>query len=84
MLALAIPKTISIFEVDPRGDAKDEGPGPSLYKEWKLTRDVRAATGRFAACRHGQKLTLVLHGRAGCTDASHFTDWSSWSTAGRS
>ena len=23
MLALAIPKTISIFEVDPRGDAKD-------------------------------------------------------------
>ena len=44
-LALAIPKIISIFEVDPRGDAKDEGLGPSLYKEWKLTAD---AVAKFA------------------------------------
>ena len=31
-LTLALPKIISIFEVDPR-DRKDEGTGPQLYKE---------------------------------------------------
>lgn len=75
-LTLAIPQTISIFEVDPRGDTKDNGLGPSLYKEWKLTANAvgdglfRRVTGA------GQKITLVLHGRGiGCTDAGHFTDW---------
>lgn len=35
-LVLELPDKISIFEVDPR-DAPDQGTGPSLYKEWKLT-----------------------------------------------
>jgi hypothetical protein len=75
-LALAMPKSISIFEVDPRGDDKDTGLGPSLYKEWKLTATA-AGNGLFrSVVGPGQKLTLVLHGRGhGCTDASHFTDW---------
>ena len=75
-LMLAIPKTISIFEVDPRGDEKDEGLGPSLYKEWKLTAKAEGS-GLFRHMVGGkQKITLVLHGRGiGCTDASHFTDW---------
>jgi len=75
-LTLTLPKTISIFEVDPRGDEKDEGLGPNLYKEWKLTGDV-SGTGAFRrAAGKGQKLTLIVHGRGrGCTDADHFTDW---------
>lgn len=75
-LTLAVPQTISIFEVDPRGDAKDEGLGPSLYKEWKLTANA-AGDGLFRQVTGaGQKITLVLHGRGrGCTNSSHFTDW---------
>ncbi len=75
-LTLAIPRTISIFEVDPRGDEKDKGLGPSLYKEWKLTANA-AGDGLFRrVVGAGQKITLVLHGRGiGCTDAGHFTDW---------
>lgn len=75
-LVLTIPKTISIFEVDPRGGTRDEGLGPVLYKEWKLTADVRG-DGLFKGLTGaGQKLTLVLHGAGrGCTDAGHFTDW---------
>src|SRR5688572_23829515 len=33
-LTLAIPDSISIFEVDPRGGTEDSGLGPVLYKEW--------------------------------------------------
>lgn len=75
-LVLAIPKTIAIFEVDPRGEEKDNGLGPSLYKEWKLTANA-AGDGLFRRIvGAGQKITLVLHGRGiGCTDAGHFTDW---------
>lgn len=76
VLTLAIPGTISIFEVDPRGGTKDEGLGPVLYKEWQLTNNAQG-TGAFRALvGTGQKLTLILHGRGrGCTEASHFTDW---------
>jgi len=75
-LTLAIPDTISIFEVDPRGGTEDTGLGPVLYKEWQLTADA-SGTGLFEPLvGTGQKLTLVLHGRGrGCTDATHFTDW---------
>ena len=81
-LALAMPKTISIFEVDPRGrnaaedKAVDGSVGPSLYKEWKLTANA-AGDGLFKAIVGGQqKMTLIFHGHGiGCTDASHFTDW---------
>ena len=75
-LTLAMPKTISILEVDPRGESKDEGLGPVLYKEWKLTTDARGDGLFKGAAGAGQKLTLVLHGSGrGCTEASHFTDW---------
>jgi hypothetical protein len=75
-LTLALPKTISIFEVDPR-DSKDTGHGPPLYKEWKLNANA-AGDGIFRATTgSGQKITLILHGRGGgCTDASHFSHWS--------
>jgi hypothetical protein len=74
-LTLALPRTISIFEVDPRGDEKDKGLGPTLYKEWKLTAKADGA-GIFRAATAGQSLTLVLHGRGlACTSYEHFTDW---------
>jgi hypothetical protein len=75
-LTLTLPKTISIFEVDPR-DTKDTGYGPPLYKEWKLNANA-AGDGMFRATTGAnQKMTLVLHGRGpGCTDASHFSHWS--------
>ena len=75
-LTLAMPGDVSIFEVDPRGDTEDKGLGPVLYKEWQLSADARG-TGLFESIAGaGQKLTLVLHGRGrGCTEASHFTDW---------
>lgn len=75
-LTLAIPDTISIFEVDPRGGTEDTGLGPVLYKEWQLTAKA-SGTGMFGpVVGAGQTLTLVLHGRGrGCTDATHFTDW---------
>ena len=75
-LTLAIPGTISIFEVDPRGGERDEGLGPNLYKEWQLTANA-SATGVFRPLvENSQKVTLVLHGRGrGCTEATDFTDW---------
>ena len=77
MLALAIPDTISIFEVDPFGDEKDEGLGPVLYKEWQLTADAHATGALRRLVESGPKVTLIFHGRGrGCTEAMHFTDWS--------
>jgi len=75
-LVLAMPSTISIFEVDPRGAEKDTGLGPNLYKEWKLTANA-AGDGLFRGVVGArQKMTLVLHGRGNaCTSADHFTDW---------
>jgi hypothetical protein len=75
-LTLALPDTISIFEVDPRGDTKDEGLGPLLYKEWSLTAKP-VGTGLFApAVKVVKSMTLVLHGRGrGCTEPADFTDW---------
>ncbi len=75
-LKLAIPDTIAIFEVDPRGDSKDDGLGPVLYKEWQLTANVEATGVLRSMVANGQKVTLILHGRGrGCTDAPDFTDW---------
>jgi len=75
-VTLAIPDAISIFEVDPRGNEKDQGLGPSLYKEWQLTANA-SATGTFRALvDSSQKAMLIFHGRGrGCTEAMHFTDW---------
>lgn len=76
VLTLAIPDTISIFEVDPRGDTRDNGLGPSLYKEWQLTASASGSGAFRSLVGTGQKVTLILHGRGhGCTEAMHFTDW---------
>ena len=76
-LTLAIPQTISIFEVDPRGSEPDGGLGPAFYKEWQLTGTAKA-TGvlRPLVESRDQKVTLIVHGRGrGCTEVSEFTDW---------
>lgn len=74
-LSLARPNTISVFEVDPR-DRPDEGLGPRLYKEWKLSAPA-AASGVFqpsVAAR--QILTLILQGGGNsCTSSIDFTHW---------
>jgi hypothetical protein len=73
---LALPRNISIFEVDPHGESKDEGLGPSLYKEWTLTAPaaVTGILGRTGDPR--TTLSLILHGGGrNCTDAAHFTHW---------
>jgi hypothetical protein len=76
-LSFTVPNKIWIFTVDPFGDAKDEGLGPSLYKEWRLTTPVKS-DGIFRRARPpGHMATLIFHGRGrGCTEAEHFTDWS--------
>ena len=70
-----LPQKISVFEVDPR-DGSDQGTGPVLYKEWKLTGDV-TAFGTFNATDDArQLLTLILQGRGNsCTAAADFTHW---------
>lgn len=74
-LTLALPKTISIFEVDPR-IGKDGEKEPVLYKEWKLNANA-AGDGIFQKTTGaGQKMTLILHGRGnGCTEANQFSHW---------
>jgi hypothetical protein len=76
VLTLAIPDTISIFEVDPRGMSKDTGLGPNLYKEWQLTANVRGTGALRPMVDPSQKVALILHGGGrGCTEVMHFTDW---------
>jgi hypothetical protein len=74
-LALELPGKISIFEVDPR-DAPDQGTGPSLYKEWKLTGKVTGSGAFAAGAAAGQLVTLIVQGRGNsCTSASDFAHW---------
>ncbi len=76
-VTLALPDTISIFEVDPRGGEPDAGLGPAFYKEWQLT-GTATATGllRPLVETGDQKVTLIVQGRGrGCTEAAEFTDW---------
>jgi hypothetical protein len=76
MLAIPHPSTVSVFEVDPRGDAHEGGTGPSLYKEWKLT-GKPTGTGIFTAgLGPSQLLTLIFQGRGNsCTSSVDFTHW---------
>jgi hypothetical protein len=74
-LALVRPKTVSVFEVDPR-DSPDVGQGPTLYKEWKISSPA-SGSGVFApgAGPH-QLLTLIIHGRGNsCTSDIDFSHW---------
>ena len=74
-LALELPNKISVFEVDPR-DAPDQGTGPALYKEWKLSGRA-GGSGVFApGAAAGHTLTLIVQGRGNsCTSASDFAYW---------
>jgi hypothetical protein len=74
-LTLSLPKTISIFEVDPRA-GKDDEKEPVLYKEWKLNANA-ASEGIFQKTTGAaQKMTPILHGRGnGCTEANQFSHW---------
>ncbi len=74
-LSLRVPQNISIFEIDPR-DSPDQGTGPVLYKEWKLTGEA-TGTGAFSGTNSSkQVLTLILQGRGNsCTSAQDFTHW---------
>ncbi|MDT3688098.1 MAG: hypothetical protein RO009_24020 [Pseudorhodoplanes sp.] len=73
---LVLPRSISIFEVDPHGERKDAGLGPSLYKEWTLTTPATVSGILQRAGGTGQSISLILHGGGNaCTDESHFTDW---------
>jgi hypothetical protein len=75
VVTLTMPGSISIFEVDPRGDENDAGLGPSLYKEWQLTASAQVA-GALGPLARGGTATLILHGRGrSCTDAMDFTAW---------
>jgi hypothetical protein len=74
-LSLELPKKISIFEVDPR-DSADEGTGPTLYKEWKLTGEVTGSDAFASSNGPRQRLTLILQGRGNaCTSGGDFTAW---------
>lgn len=75
-LALPGPRTITLFEVDPRDDP-GSGLGPVLYKEWTLTSPA-AGSGVFSAgLGPGQELSLILHGRGyNCTTIDQFKHWS--------
>jgi len=74
-LAFALPKTLTRFEIDPRS-TPDEGLGPLLYKEWRLTGPA-TGSGIFApGMSKGPKMTLIYQGSGrGCTSAADFTDW---------
>jgi hypothetical protein len=75
-LTLAIPRSIAVFEVDPRRGEPQGGLGPTLYKEWRLTAPA-AGTGVFApGAGTGQLVTLILQGHGNsCASATDFTHW---------
>lgn len=74
-LTLHVPGKISIFEVDPR-DSPDQGTGPVLYKEWKLTGKVTGSGAFAAGAGPKQLLTLIVQGRGNsCTSAIDFARW---------
>ena len=76
-LSFTMPAHVWIFSVDPFGDTKDEGLGPLLYKEWRLSGPVTGDGIFRRGTPPGQRAMLIFHGRGrGCTEAEHFTDWS--------
>ena len=75
MLTLTRPKTVSLFEVDPR-DSPDVGQGPTLYKEWKISGPVAGSGVLAPGAGPRQLLTLIIHGRGNsCTSDIDFSHW---------
>ena len=74
-LSLARPTTMSVFEVDPR-DRPDQGHGPTLYKEWKLSAPASGSGVFRPGIAPRQLLTLILQGGGNsCTSAIDFSHW---------
>jgi len=74
-LALARPRQVAIFEIDPR-DSRDDGLGPLLYKEWILSAPAEGSGVFGGGLGPGQTIRLILHGRGrGCTGPEDFTHW---------
>lgn len=75
-LSLSRPESVSVFEVDPREPTPQNGTGPRLYKEWKLTAKA-TGTGVFAlGAARGSVITLILQGHGNsCTISEDFTHW---------
>ena len=79
-LSFQLPRTMTRFEVDPRGESEGALPKqPKLYKEWRL-RGTAIGTGAFAFTAKAPiaptQATLILHGRGnGCSSAEDFMDW---------
>ena len=73
-LAVFLPRSYSIFEVDPRAEAGNAP--PILYKEWKITSKVEVS-GIFTPSAGGdQRITLIFQGRGNaCTAPEDFTHW---------
>jgi hypothetical protein len=73
-LFLRWPTSISIFEVDPRDGQQQQGGGPRLYKEWKLSSKM-SGTGIFQpGIANSQFITLIVQGHGNfCTDFTHWT-----------
>jgi hypothetical protein len=69
-LALELPNKISVFEVDPR-DAPDQGTGPALYKEWKLSFAIQAVMGNTTAGRSGRSRDVPSDTDDSCSASSH-------------
>jgi hypothetical protein len=75
ILSIARPKTLSVFEVDPR-DRPDRGQGPTLYKEWKLSAPASGSGVFQPGIAPRQLLTLILQGGGNsCTSAIDFSHW---------
>jgi hypothetical protein len=74
-LSFARPRTVSVFEVDPR-DKPDRGRGPTLYKEWKLSGPASGSGVFQPGIAKQQILTLILQGGGNsCTSSIDFTHW---------
>ena len=78
VLTLTMPTVVSVFEIDPRREvpSPQDGHGPVLYKEWRLTSSA-VGSGIFAAgISPGVKITLIVQGHGNsCTSAEDFTQW---------
>lgn len=58
------------------GEADAELPGPTLYKEWRLTGPAKGDGLFQRAVGPGRLLTLILHGRGNaCTSPTDFQRW---------
>ncbi len=74
-LMLQIPTTYIAYKVDTR-ERKPAPNGPVLYKEWRLSGDVKGAGIFQKGLGEGGQFKLVLQGRGnGCDNTEDFQHW---------